>query len=117
MWTKEQVRMNGGAEAVAIADLLLETEIHVTKQMIREGSKECCNSCPVALAIRETLPLSEVYVDYWMIEIDSIIRFDVPEKVERFMRRFDGTINRESMSGIKFTLTTLQTFFCSPRAK
>lgn len=114
-WSRHDAVQWGGARAAQIIDALLDRNIRVTKQMIRDGYKSDCRHCPVALAILAILPGAEVYADYSAIDVDSCVRFSVPENVERFMVRFDYTSNRESMSGICFTLTELQTFYCSPK--
>lgn len=114
-WTRDKAILNGGPRVEQIIDALLGREVRVTKQMIRDGHKKDCKSCPVALAILTVIPGAEVKADYWMIQVDDCVRFNVPDAVERFMGRFDYTRNRESMRGIRFTLTELQAFYCQPK--
>ena len=102
-WTTNDAIRFGGPTAQLVIDTLLNKELRVTKQMIRDGRKQDCGQCPVALAILAVLPNAEVHADLEFISVDGV-RFEVPKIANRFMNRFDYTINRESMRGIEFVL-------------
>lgn len=109
-WSVQDSIQFGGPTAKLVVDTLLNRELRVTKQMIRDGNKRDCKRCPVALAILAVLPKADVYADCDFLMVDGV-RFVLPDNAERFMSRFDYTSNRESMSGIRFTLTQTAMFY------
>lgn len=81
---------------------LIGRPIKVKKAHIREGRKNDCRHCPVALALLEAVPGAVVSADLdqcWVNDVPYV----TPERVEQFMNRFDYTTNRESISGFTFT--------------
>lgn len=114
-WKNSDAILFGGTTARSVCNALLCREIRVTKQMIRDGHKKECRTCPVALALKEELsqaglPDADVRADVDFIQVDGV-RFGTPDIVTRFMNRFDYTTNRESMSGFRFTLTETLEFY------
>lgn len=70
--------------------------INVTKKHIKDGTVKSCNSCPVALAIKEQFPKMGVLVTRHQISIFKIASTDYqiklfksPRSVQRFISSFD----------------------------
>lgn len=64
--------------------------VTVTNELIQLGVRSSTNNCPLALAIRSQLGVTEVHVeeDHW----DRGLNTEAPlsEKAQRFIRRFDA---------------------------
>jgi len=86
--------------------VLLNREIKLSRAHIRRGGKKDCQRCPVALAILDVMPGARVNADVNEITVNEVT-YVTPDRVEKFMGRFDYTINRHNISGFKFTLTEL----------
>lgn len=70
-------------------------EVSVTQDNIDNGIRDCMNSCPVALAIKDKYysDISEVYVELETISVDWIdgseSQYQVTEEVSDFIIDFD----------------------------
>lgn len=70
-------------------------KINVTSNHIKRGKPENCESCPIALAVREQLHWSkaETYVSDNIGSVDRHVHYRLPEKAKRFMDRFDNALS------------------------
>jgi hypothetical protein len=73
----------------------IEFALRVTEDMIRNGVRDNCTACPVALAMRSAFPdAKEVIVGLTTLWIDlegGSYRCPMPGKLSEFIRGFDRT--------------------------
>ena len=60
----------------------------LTEKNIDEGIRGRCRNCPVALAIRDRFPCSQVEVYSWEVSIQGIL-YRLPPALCHAIRRFD----------------------------
>lgn len=62
--------------------------VKVTKEHMKNGSPKNCDYCPIALALRDAYPGSEVNVDDYTIDIDAST-FITPGNLASFIYAYD----------------------------
>ena len=65
-------------------------KVKVLPQHIVDGKPFVPNCCPVALAVKEVSQSEEIEVTHTEVHIGSL-RFDLPRRVTRFIKRFDNS--------------------------